>query len=108
MSIDNICNNIPANLPDELFTTIHRGKHVRIERIVSQGHCSPDGFWYDQDEHEWLLVLEGNAVIQIEGEIVPLQLEPGSYLNIPAHQKHRVVQTSQTEQTIWLAIYYDN
>ena len=108
MSIDNIRADIPTILPEELFTSLHRGKHVRIERIVSQGHCSPDGFWYDQDEHEWLLVLEGNAVIKIEGEEEPLKLEPGSYINIPAHQKHRVIYTSPTEQTIWLAIYYDN
>jgi cupin 2 domain-containing protein len=108
MSNENLYDNIPAVLPDELFTSIHRADHFRIERIVSQGQSSPDDFWYDQDEHEWILVLEGSAVVQIEGEPEPLQLHRGSYMNIPAHKKHRVVQTSQTEQTIWLAIHYDN
>ena len=25
--------------------------NVRIERIVSYGHASPKGFWYDRDWH---------------------------------------------------------
>ena len=102
----NFFNNIPDDLPEELFTTLHHAKGLRIERIVSQGHASPLGFWYDQDEHEWLIVLQGGATIQFEGDAEPVQLERGAYLNIPAHRRHRVVSTSPTEKTIWLAIHY--
>jgi hypothetical protein len=31
---------------DELFTTLLNTGNVRIERIVSHGHASPEGFWY--------------------------------------------------------------
>ena len=104
----NIFDNIPADLPEELFTTIHAARNFRIERIVSQGQCSPPGFWCDQAEHEWLIVLEGSAAVEFEGDAEPVQLERGAYLNIPAHARHRVVSTSPTEKTIWLAIHYSD
>lgn len=65
---------------------------LRIERIVSHGHASPEGFWYDQDQHEWVLVLQGAARLPIESE--SRELEPGDFINIPAHQKHRVEWTA--------------
>ena len=83
-------------------------KGLRIERIVSQGHASPPGFWYDQDEHEWVVVLQGSATIQLEGDSEPMNLQAGAYLNIPVHARHRVVSTSPTEKTIWLAISYSD
>jgi cupin 2 domain-containing protein len=106
MNAENIFDGIPAELAKELFTSIHRAGQFRIERIVSQGHCSPEGFWYDQNELEWVIVLQGNASIQFEGHAAPVELRQGSYLNIPAHARHRVVQTSPTQQTVWLAIHY--
>jgi cupin 2 domain-containing protein len=106
MDVENLLDGIPNELPEELVTTVHRAKAFRIERIVSQGQCSPDGFWYDQDDHEWVIVLEGNASIQFEGNPQPVELRRGSYLHIPAHVKHRVEQTSQARQTVWLAIHY--
>ena len=105
MTCDNLFTDIPAKLSEELFTTLHRAEGLRIERIVSEGHRSPDGFWYDQDEDEWVVVLKGKTAIQFEGESKPIELVPGSYLNIPAHRKHRVAWTSPTEKTIWLAIH---
>ncbi len=105
MKCENLFSGIPPKLPEELFTTLHRAESLRIERIVSEGHRSPEGFWYDQDEHEWVVVLEGKAAIQFEGEPEPVELVRGSYLNIPAHRKHRVAWTSPTEKTIWLAIH---
>lgn len=105
MKSKNLFDGIPAELPDELFTTIHQAEGLRIERIVSHGHVSPPDFWYDQNEHEWVIVLKGNAVVEFEGGET-LELQPGSCLNIPARVKHRVVSTDQTENTIWLAIHY--
>jgi cupin 2 domain-containing protein len=106
MNVENLLDGVPSELPEELFTTIHRAGGFRIERILSQGHCSGQGVWYDQEEHEWVILLEGSAVIQFERDPEPVQLRRGSYLNIPAHARHRVVSTSPTERTVWLAIHY--
>jgi cupin 2 domain-containing protein len=108
MKVENLFDGIPDNLPDELFTRLHQAKGLRIERIVSQGQASPAGFWYDQEESEWVVVLQGYATIQFEDEPEPMELQAGSYLNIPAHAKHRVVSTSLTEKTVWLAIHYSD
>jgi cupin 2 domain-containing protein len=108
MKSENLFSGIPANLPEELFTTLHQAGSLRIERIVSQGHASPPEFWYDQDEHEWVIVLQGSAIVQSEGDSEPVELQPGSYLNVPAHTRHRVVSTSPTEKTVWLAIHYSD
>jgi cupin 2 domain-containing protein len=108
MNAKNIFHDIPSVLAEELFTTIHAAKKFHIERIVSQGQCSAQEFWYDQNENEWLIVLEGDASIQFEGNPDPVELIPGSYLNIPAHVKHRVARTSQTRHTVWLAIHYED
>ena len=104
----NLFDGIPDELPEELFTTLLAADGLRIERIVSQGHASPPGFWYDQDENEWVVVLEGSAGIQFEGAGEPLELRRGSCLNIPAHTRHRVAWTDPKEKTIWLAIHFSN
>jgi cupin 2 domain-containing protein len=77
---------------------------LRIERIVLHGHATPEGFWYDQDQHEWVLVLQGAARLSIEGKTK--ELKPGDYINIPAHQKHQVEWTTPDEPTVWLAVFY--
>lgn len=101
----NLFTDIPTNLPQELFTTLLAASNVRIERIVSHGHTSPEGYWYDQDQHEWVLVLQGATRLSIEGEIK--ELKPGDSINIRAHQKHRVEWTTTEEPTIWLAVFYE-
>jgi cupin 2 domain-containing protein len=103
----NFFDGIPSKLPEELFTTLHAARGVRIERIVSESHRSADGFWYDQDQHEWVLVLQGAAAIEFADDRQVVELRPGSYLNIPAHRRHRILWTSGAEQTIWLAVFYD-
>ncbi len=80
--------------------------HVRIERIVSHGHASPEGFWYDQDEHEWVVVIQGEAVLRFEDTTEPMRLRPGDYVNILSHRRHRVEWTSSDDPTIWLAVFY--
>ena len=103
---ENLLAGISHELPAELLQTLLESAHVRIERIVSRGHCSPPGFWYDQPEHEWVLLLAGAARLTIEGR-EPLELKPGSFVNLPARQRHRVQWTHPDEATIWLAVYYD-
>ena len=104
MTSTNLFADLPANLPEELFTTLLQAPGVRLERIVSHGHQSPDDFWYDQPESEWVVVLKGEAKIEFEDGII--QLGPGDHLNIPAHRKHRVAWTTPDEPTIWLAVHY--
>lgn len=102
--MNNLFDNIPAELPQELVSILQESSGVRIERIVSHGHRSPEGFWYDQEQHEWVIVLKGSARLQFED--ASLDLKPGDFVNIPAHKKHRVESTSPDETTLWLAIFY--
>jgi len=84
----NLFADLPKHLPDELVTTLLEAANVRIERIVSQGHASPEGFWYDQDQHEWVVVLKGAARLRFEDGVV--EMKPGDFVNISAHRRHRV------------------
>jgi cupin 2 domain-containing protein len=104
--LTNLFAEIPADLPEELIQTLLSTSNVRIERIVSLGHASPEGFWYDQETHEWVLLVKGAARLMFEGK-EPIDLRPGSFVNIPAHQRHRVEWTDPTQPTIWLAIHYE-
>ena len=103
-SLNNLFADIPTQLPDELITTLLDAAHVRIERIVSYGHASPDGFWYDQERHEWVVLLKGAARLRFEDEAD--EMKPGDFVTIPAHKKHRVEWTTPDEPTIWLAVHY--
>ena len=79
---------------------------VRNERIVSQGQPSPPGFWYDQEEGEWVLLLAGAARVQFADEIDARLLGPGDWLEIAPHRRHRVDWTDPAGVTIWLAVFY--
>ena len=103
----NLFADLPQQLPDELSTTLLEAANVRIERIVSHGHASPEDFWYDQSQHEWIMVLKGAARLRFEGEEQPVEMVPGDSVNIPAHKKHRVEWTMPNEPTIWLAVFYE-
>jgi cupin 2 domain-containing protein len=104
MSVTNLFCEVPTALPDELIQTVLTAASVRIERIVSHGHTSSPGFWYDQEQHEWVLLVKGAAKLRFENELV--EMKPGDFMNIPAHCKHRVEWTTPDEPTIWLAVHY--
>ncbi len=70
-----------------------------------RGHASPESDWYDQDEHEWVMVLKGEAKIEFENQST-VHLVSGSHLNIPAHTRHKVAWTAADTETVWLAVYY--
>jgi cupin 2 domain-containing protein len=101
----NIFDNVPTDLP-ELVEVLVENKHVRIERIVSTGQTSPDGFWYDQEEAEWVVVLKGEAKLLFEGDDEPIHMRQGDFVNIPAHRKHQVEWTTPDVPTVWLAVFY--
>ena len=104
-NVANLFANLPAPAKDEVFDDLLRADGVRIERIVSQGHTSPAEGWYDQDEHEWVIVLRGGARIAFDdgGEVA---LTAGDYLHIPAHRRHRVSWTDPSQPTVWLAVFH--
>lgn len=105
MNKKNIFAEIPDSLKDELFEKIVVTKNIKIERIISDGHNSPKEDWYESEQNEWVIVLQGDAILTLEsGE--DIILKRGDYYNITAFTKHRVSHTSKREKTIWLAIYY--
>jgi cupin 2 domain-containing protein len=96
---------VPGPSEKEIFTAILDKKNIRIERIVSTGQISPEGEWYDQAEHEWVVLLQGKAkLLYSTGE--SFDLEPGSHLYLSPHCQHRVSYTSQEPPCIWLAVFW--
>ncbi|MCP4127430.1 MAG: cupin domain-containing protein [Gammaproteobacteria bacterium] len=105
MHSGNIFAAIPDSLDKELFEQIVQTKAVRIERIVSTGQTAPESGWYDQEQSEWVMVLQGGAIIAFE-DGAEVNLRRGDYLNISAHSKHKVSWTDPESETIWLAVRY--
>src|SRR3954453_8218223 len=94
----NLLADVPAELPEELIQTLVAAPGVRIERIVSHGHASPPGFWYDQGPAEWVLVVAGAPRLRFEGGDA-VEMTPGAYVNIPAGRRHRVEWTDPDRPT---------
>ena len=102
ITVKNFFANLPTGGGREEFMTLIESSGTRVERIVSHSHVSPPGFWYDQDEEEWVLVVRGSATLEFaSGELV--ELKAGDYLTIARHAKHRVACSSK--ETIWLAVH---
>ncbi len=104
--LNNLLADIPATLPEEFVQKLMRTPAVWIERIVSQGHRSPDGFWYDQKESEFVVLISGAARLEFQDPPGVLEMKPGSFVNIRAHRLHRVAWTDPEQLSVWLVIYY--
>jgi len=91
---------------NEQFSDLLKRPGLRIERIVSTGQCSPAGFWYDQPEGEWVLLIQGEARLRFADEAEAHPLKAGDYIDIAPHRRHRVDWTTPEQPTIWLAIHY--
>jgi cupin 2 domain-containing protein len=104
----NLFAGIPQDLPQEQIDELVASPNVRIERIVSRAHASPEGSWYDQDWPEWVTVLQGSAGLLFEGDAAPRTLGRGDHVLIPAHCRHRVAWTEAGCDTIWLAVHFRN
>lgn len=104
-SLNNIYSQIPEQLSEELFETLFKKKNLHLERIVSKGHITPPGQWFDQEWDEWILMLQGKATLLFEKKMELLTIRAGDYLLIPAHSKHRVEWTPADINTIWLAVH---
>ena len=103
--------NLFAGLPsaaavDEQFADILQHPGLRIERIVSTGQASPEGFWYDQPEGEWVVVLQGEAKLRFADEADARHLKTGDFIDIAPHRRHRIDWTDPNRPTVWLAVHY--
>lgn len=101
----NIFKHIPDQLPEELMECIFKRNNIQIERIISKGHITPTGQWYDQDWDEWVILLQGQATVLYEKNNQPFHLSAGDYLLIPSHTRHRVEWTLPDFNTVWLAVH---
>lgn len=103
--LKNLFASLPMDTSNEKFDDLLDVPGLRIERIVSHGHASPPGFWYEQDHDEWVMVLQGSASLRIEGCDTPVELKRGDHYWLPAGLKHRVESTASDGPTIWLAVH---
>lgn len=103
--VGNAFADIPEDLEHEVFEHLAGNDRVRIERIVSRGHRTPESDWYDQECEEWVILLRGAARLRFEdGRIVALS--DGDHIHIPVHCRHKVEWTAPGVETIWLAVHY--
>lgn len=103
--LKNLFADLPSDTSRESFDNLLEVPGLRIERIVSHGQASPPGFWYEQDADEWVLVVQGSASLQIDGQEELVQLQPGDHYWLPAGLRHRVASTDPAVPTIWLAVH---
>jgi len=96
----------PLDHPDEQVAELLAVPGLRIERIVSTGQSGPPGFWYDQAEAEWVVLLEGGAGLALEGEPEVRVMRPGDWIYLPPHRRHRVEWTAAGVRTIWVAVFH--
>ena len=103
---DNLFGDLPgAPLPAERIDLLAQAPGLRLERIISTGHVTPPGAWYDQPTDEWVAVLQGSARLIFEGDSSQT-LTAGDHVLIPARRRHRVEWTDPSQPTVWLALHY--
>lgn len=83
----------------ERFDTILSHKNLVVERIVSTSAITPREYVQSQDE--WVLLVKGEAVLQVAGQSV--SLKSGDYVFLPSDVPHTVERTS--EGAMWLAVH---
>ena len=106
MTKANLFENIPLSFPEEIIENLVEADNFRLERIVSRGHTTPPEQWYDQSWDEWVVLLTGAATLLFEGASGTMVLQPGDSVHIPAHTRHRVEHTDESQVTVWLALHY--
>lgn len=97
---------LPEALEDELVDILASSGGTRVERIVSTGQSSPEGYWYDQAEDELVILLRGAAGLELDDPEDLVEMEPGDWLLILAHRRHRVAWTAEDEPSVWLAVHF--
>jgi cupin 2 domain-containing protein len=103
---NNLFESIPREMREEFIEALAGRDGVRVERIVSRGHTSSGGFWYDSNDTEWVIVIRGRARLRFEADDEVVDLGPGDHVTIPPHARHRVESTAPGQDTIWLAVRF--
>lgn len=93
----------PSGHGEEEILPLLQSPHLRLEHIVSKGQVSPRGFWYDQMDPEWVVLLRGSATLEF-ADAGTLSLSAGDSLTIPARTRHRVAEVS--DDALWLALHF--
>jgi cupin 2 domain-containing protein len=106
-TLRNLLTSLPAARDAEVSETLITARGIRLQGIISFGQVSPEGFWYDQTEAEWVMLLTGRARLLIAGEADERILGPGDLVYLPAHCRHRVEWTDPDHPTVWLALFID-
>ena len=101
----NLFDGIPTELPQEFSEILAQGCDAKVERIVSRGHASPADSWYDQDQDEFVFLVQGHARLEFADRSELTSLVPGNWLVIPAHSRHRVAWTDPQCDTLWLVVF---
>lgn len=107
IEVKNLFTAVENPAAGEVLEQLLHGQECKLERIVSHGHATPEGHWYDQDTNEWVVLLAGAARLRFEDDNQQIELTPGDHVDIPAHSKHRVEWTDPIQVTVWLALHYD-
>ena len=96
----------PRTRPEvnESFETLLESKNLLLEKIITHGELKSPGKWYDQEKDEWVMLVQGNAILEFEDK-KRIEMKKGDYQMIPAHKKHRVLETCKKPDCIWLALH---
>ncbi len=103
MELKNIFSNVAEAGEEEQFTVLGKSPNCRIERIVSSGYSSPEGFWYDQEYDEFILLMQGEATLEFEAK--QIDMKAGDYLIVPKNCKHRIAKSSLDPACVWLCVF---
>ena len=104
----NLFADLSRSMPGEQIEPLLSGSQCTLERIVSLGHVTPEGQWYDQPRNEWVVLLSGRAILRLSEPAQTFDLKPGDWIQLPAHCRHRVEWTDPDRHTVWLALHYED
>ena len=107
MNRGNLFKGVDEARQQESFTELLAGQGFRLLRVVSNGHATPPGDWYDQDDDEWVVVLKGRGRLRLADGDTLVHMGPGDWILLPAHCRHRVEWTDPDQPTVWLALHRD-
>ncbi len=96
-----------SDTSDEIFESLLKKPGFLLERIITNGQTTPRGEWLCQARSEFVLMVKGSASLLFKENGGLVQLQPGDYIIIGQNKSHRVESVSQDEETIWLALHFD-
>lgn len=99
MRTGNLNDDADAPATGERFDTLLRHRNLHVERIISSRDIRPTEYVQEQDE--WVLLVQGTATLDIDGEVTTLKA--GDHVFLPAQTPHTVTEVSQG--ALWLAIH---